>query len=264
MVLPLNPMDLHQLIESTNKIAQGDFSVRISPLEGNYPLNRLAENINQIAQLLESSHPCPIQQNDCVNAEKNRDKNPCSYSELQKQLFQAQKMESVGRLAGGIAHDFNNMLSVILGYSELMRIQLPNDNPLVPDILEIEKAATHSKETTKKLLAFSRKQVISPKALDLNKVVKNTISTLSPLVGENIDICFFPATAIWKIEFDPSQLEQILVNLVLNAGDAMPSGGKLTIETQNVTLDDGYCAAHIGSKLGNYVMLTVSDNGHRN
>ena len=180
---------------------------------------------------------------------------------LEEQQFQARKMESVGRLAGGIAHNFNNMLSVILGYSELMRTRLPEDNPLASDLLEIEKAATHSKETTKQLLAFSRKQLISPRPLNLNNFVKTTLGHLPCLTGENTDMVFLPGDSIREIEFDPSQFEQILVNLTQNAKDAMPGGGKLTIETLNVTLDDAYCADHMGSKPGNYVMLAVSDNG---
>ena len=280
MTLPLNPMELHHLIDSTNKLAQGDFSVRINPIQDNYPLNKLAENINKIALILENNRTTVNASVSCGEAKSAGTSPDCTHLEVEKQahlfkasqdithrkrleeqLFQAQKMESVGRLAGGIAHDFNNMLSVILGYSELIRTQLPSDDPLVPDLMEIEKAATHSKETTRQLLAFSRKQIISPKYLDLNQVVQNTIATISHLIGEDIDIGFFPTVDVGKIEFDPSQLEQILINLAVNARDAMPTGGKLTIETMNITLDDAYCAGHIGSTPGNYVMLAISDNG---
>jgi len=180
---------------------------------------------------------------------------------LESQLIQAQKMESVGRLAGGVAHDFNNMLGVIVGYAELIKSELAADDPLFKDVLEIEKAANHSRDVTRQLLAFSRKQLIEPRPLDLNNLINNTKKTLSRLIGEDIELCFNPGEDLWKINFDPSQVDQILINLAVNARDAMLNGGKLTIETANVQLDEAYCREYLADTPGDYVMLSVKDSG---
>ncbi len=180
---------------------------------------------------------------------------------LESQLIQAQKMESVGRLAGGVAHDFNNMLSVILGYAELIKTKLSDGDPVLKDVLAIEKAANHSRDITRQLLAFSRKQIIAPRVINLNDLVASYHNTLSRLIGEDIDLRFFPGEHLWRINFDPAQVEQILVNLAVNARDAMPDGGKLTIETENSHLDEAYCLKHLGFKPGQYVFLGVSDDG---
>ncbi len=180
---------------------------------------------------------------------------------LESQLIQAQKMESVGRLAGGVAHDFNNMLSVILGYAELIKAKLPEGGPLLKDVLAIEKAANHSRDITRQLLAFSRKQIIAPRVINLNDLIASSRNTLSRLIGEDIDLRFCPGKNLWRINFDPAQVEQILINLAVNARDAMPDGGKLTIETENCRLDAAYCLKHLGFKPGQYVFLGVSDDG---
>jgi two-component system cell cycle sensor histidine kinase/response regulator CckA len=180
---------------------------------------------------------------------------------LEGQLLQAQKMESVGRLAGGVAHDFNNMLTVIHGYAEMIKSRLPQDDPIFRDVLEIEKAASHSRDLTRQLLAFSRKQIIEPKLMDLNALISGTEKILSRLIGTDIDLRFYPGKNIWKIMFDHSQLEHILVNLVANARDAMTNGGKLTIETENIHLNEAYCKTHLGFLPGYYVLLGVSDDG---
>jgi two-component system, cell cycle sensor histidine kinase and response regulator CckA len=180
---------------------------------------------------------------------------------LEKQLIQAQKMETVGRLAGGVAHDFNNMLSVILGYVDLAKLRLYKGSPVLNDIAEIEKAAIRSRDITSQLLAFSRKQIIAPKNINLNKMIAHTQKTLARLIGEDIDLKVHPEDGVWIIRFDPSQIEQILMNLAVNARDAMPHGGKLTIETANVRLNDAYCREHLGFHPGYYVCLTISDNG---
>ena len=182
-------------------------------------------------------------------------------AKLESQLIQAQKMESVGRLAGGVAHDFNNMLSVILGYAELIKAKLPDGDPLLKDVLAIEKAASHSRDITRQLLAFSRKQIIAPRVMDLNDLIASSRNTLSRLIGEDIDLRFYPGNNLWRINFDPAQVEQILINLAVNARDAMPDGGKLTIETENSRLDAAYCLKHLGFKPGQYVFLGVSDDG---
>ena len=180
---------------------------------------------------------------------------------LESQLRQAQKMESVGRLAGGVAHDFNNMLSVILGYAELIKTRLPVGDPHLKDVLAIEKAAGHSRDITRQLLAFSRKQIIEPRLMDLNDQITSSQNTLSRLIGEDIDLSFYPEKDLQRIHFDPTQVDQILVNLVVNARDAMPDGGRLTIETANIRLDTAYCLKHLGFKPGDYVLLAVSDDG---
>ncbi|OHD66897.1 MAG: hypothetical protein A2176_12610 [Spirochaetes bacterium RBG_13_51_14] len=180
---------------------------------------------------------------------------------LEEQLFLAQKMESVGRLAGGVAHDFNNMLNVIIGYADLIKLRLPHGDPLIKDVVEIERAAGRSRDLTRQLLAFSRKQIIAPKPIDLNGCIANIQKPLVRLIGEDIDLRFYPGEHLWKIKFDPSQVEQILFNLAVNARDAMPEGGKLTIETDNIHLNEAYCREHLGFTPGQYVLLGVSDDG---
>jgi PAS domain S-box-containing protein len=182
-------------------------------------------------------------------------------AKLESQLIQAQKMESIGRLAGGVAHDFNNMLSVVLGYAELIRARLPSDDPMLEDIMEIERAAMTSRDITRQLLAFSRKQIIAPRALQLNRHITETRKTLARLIGEDMVLHFHPGEDLWTIEFDPSQLDQILMNLSVNARDAMPNGGRLTIETSNVTVDSTYYSEHYYFTLGEYVLLEISDEG---
>ncbi len=180
---------------------------------------------------------------------------------LQSQLLQSQKMESIGRLAGGVAHDFNNMLCVILGYTELIKTRLPVHDPLLRDLLAIEKAAFHSRDVTAQLLAFSRKQLIAPRPVNLNDIIFDAKNTIIPLIGEDIELQFYPGDGLWDIIFDPAQIEQILVNLAVNARDALPSGGKLIIKTANISLDDACCRKQGGSLPGDYVLLDVGDNG---
>lgn len=180
---------------------------------------------------------------------------------LQEQLLQAQKMESVGRLAGGVAHDFNNMLAVIFIAIELIKMKLPPADPLNEHLNEIMSAATRARDITRQLLAFSRKQIISPQIVNLNEFVAHTEKTLSRLIGEDIALTFTPGQSLGSIRIDPSQIDQILMNLAANARDAMPDGGKLTIETANVEFDEAYCRIHGGYRPGRYVQLAVSDTG---
>ncbi len=182
---------------------------------------------------------------------------------LQQQLNQAQKMEAVGRLAGGVAHDFNNMLTVILGYAGLIRMQAPADSPLHQDLLEIEKAAQKSKDITRQLLGFSRKQLIEPRPLDLNAVISDSGKALVRLIGENIELTFRLEEGLWLVRLDPSQVDQILVNLAANAQDAMPGGGRLSIETANSHIHEDSPARrqHPYWTPGDYVALSVRDNG---
>lgn len=181
---------------------------------------------------------------------------------LQEQLIQAQKMESIGRLAGGVAHDFNNMLSVILGNTEIIMEDTDPSNPLISNMKEIHNAAERSTNLTRQLLAFARKQTISPKVLNLNETVGTMLKMLQRLIGEDISLVWLPAENLWTVKMDPSQIDQLLTNLCVNARDAIiKSVGKVTIETSNISFDEDYCCAHTGIIPGNYVMLSVSDNG---
>jgi PAS domain S-box-containing protein len=181
--------------------------------------------------------------------------------QLEKQLLQSQKMEAIGQLSGGIAHDFNNMLSVILGHADLVKSGLPSGDPLLKNVLEIENAGLHSRDITRQLLAFSRKQIIAPKTANLNQLILRIEKTLAKLIGENIDLRFFPQSDLWNVRVDPTQIDQILINLSVNARDAMPDGGTLTIETSNANLDEVYCTSHLECRPGHFVLLSVSDDG---
>ncbi len=181
--------------------------------------------------------------------------------ELEKQLRLAQKLESVGMLTGGIAHDFNNMLTAINGYSDLTLRQLKKDDPLRPNIEEIKKAGLRSADLTHQLLAFSRQQLLEPIVTNLNEIIVDTTKMLQRLIGEDIQLTTSLSSQIGQTVVDPGQFSQIVMNLAVNARDAMPQGGKLTIETANVFIDDDYTRQHVGFLPGAYVMLAVSDNG---
>ena len=180
---------------------------------------------------------------------------------LEQQLRQAQKMEAVGRLAGGIAHDFNNLLMVISGYSEFLLERIGSDPEMKAHAQEIANAAGRATSLTRQLLAFSRKQMLAPKIVDLNSVVTENVKMLTRLIGEDIDLVMVPGTDIGAVKADPGQIEQVIMNLAVNARDAMPHGGKLIIETANVTLDANYARFHAPVKPGDYVMLAISDTG---
>lgn len=180
----------------------------------------------------------------------------------QSQLLQSQKMESIGRLAGGVAHDFNNLLTAISGYSELILLGLKEDEPLYSDVMEIQKAVNRAASLTGQLLAFSRQQVLQPKVLNLNKAVVEMDKLLHRLIGEDIELLSLPDPRLGVVLADPGQLEQIILNLAVNARHAMPNGGKLTIETANVELGEEYqIVGHSQVKTGSYIMLAVSDTG---
>jgi PAS domain S-box-containing protein len=196
-----------------------------------------------------------------VNDITDRKRAEAEKENLQNQLQQSQKIESVGRLAGGIAHDFNNMLSVIIGRAELARMRSLNSASLPDDLDQILQAAMRSRDITQKLLAFARKQIIAPKVLDLNETVESMLTMLKQLLGENIDLAWQPKENLWPVEMDPSQMDQILANLCINARDAIADVGKMTIETRMVSLDQAYCHDHAGFIPGDFVMLSVSDDG---
>jgi PAS domain S-box-containing protein len=180
---------------------------------------------------------------------------------LEEQFLQSQKMEAVGRLAGGIAHDFNNLLTAIIGYSQMALLRLPSEDPLRKDIHEIETAGQRAASLTSQLLAFSRRQVIQPRVLSLNSVVADLSKMLQRVIGEDIELNSNLDSEIGFVKADCGQIEQIVMNLVVNARDAMPEGGKLTIETSTVELDEGYASEHVDVCPGPYVMMAITDTG---
>jgi PAS domain S-box-containing protein len=188
------------------------------------------------------------------HAESEREK-------LQAQFIQAQKMESVGRLAGGVAHDFNNKLTVILGYAQMAMENLDRTDPIKANLQQVIKAGEQSVQIVSQLLAFARKQTIAPKVLDLNETIEGMLKMLRRLIGEDVDLAWEPDSDLWSVKMDPSQIDQILANLCVNARDAISGVGKVTLETENRVLDESYCEDHPGSIPGEYVMLAVSDDG---
>jgi PAS domain S-box-containing protein len=182
--------------------------------------------------------------------------------QLEEQLLHSQKMEAIGRLAGGIAHDFNNLLTAIMGYAEFMSRHVPEGSPVSEGVEGIKKASERAASLTRQLLAFSRRQVLQPKVLDLNSVVADMERMLRRLIGEDIELVTRLAPGLGQVKADPGQLEQVIMNLVLNARDAMPEGGQLTIETANADLDETYARQHVAARSGPHVVLSVSDTGH--
>ena len=180
---------------------------------------------------------------------------------LEARLFQSQKMETVGKLAGSVAHEFNSILTAIIGQSELLLRDLPPDAPLSKRAYEIRQAADRAATLARQLLAYGRKQIIQPKILNLNMVLTDMTRTLQHLMGAEVDVRIVPTAGLKMVKIDPGQMEQIIVNMAVNAADAMPNGGKLTLETANVTLDEEYVRAFHGLKPGGYVMLAITDSG---
>jgi signal transduction histidine kinase/CHASE3 domain sensor protein len=183
------------------------------------------------------------------------------YRRLEEQLLQSQKMEAVGRLAGGVAHDFNNMLTAIMSYGELLLSDMAPDSQQRADMTEIVKAAEKATALTKKLLAFSRQQVLRPETVDINATVEGLRKMMRRLTGNDIELSLRLAANLWTVAADPTELERVIMNLVLNSRDAMPGHGNLIIETSNVTIDEDYASAHADTTPGPYVMISVSDTG---
>jgi two-component system, cell cycle sensor histidine kinase and response regulator CckA len=192
----------------------------------------------------------------------DRERAEAERAQLQEQLRQAQKIDALGRLAGGVAHDFNNVLTVIVGYTELMKADLREGDPLREQLDDVRNAADRASELTNQLLAFGRKQMLQPRVLDLNRHIASSVSMLRRLLGEDIELVTVLEPQLRSVKADPSQMDQVVINLAVNARDAMPRGGRLTIETHNVTVGADDAQAHATFRPGTYVMLAISDTGH--
>ena len=180
---------------------------------------------------------------------------------LEKQLHQAQKMEALGRLTGGIAHDFNNLLTAIIGFTELIRLHCTPDDPIEELVDRVIGSSQRAAALVRQLLIFSRRQIIEPQILDLNRILAEVDKMLCRIIGEDIELKTLLQPNLWSVKVDSAQIEQVIVNLVVNARDAMPDGGRIIVETANVTLDEGYTAGHLGVQPGQYILLAVSDTG---
>lgn len=274
---------LNELTETATALSQGDDS-RVVQVRQKDELGQLASAFNaMVAKVRDSQHELErkVQQRTLQLEEANQQLEALSQTHEQKrtlaekektdalqalrstewQLIQSQKLEAVGRLAGGISHDFNNLLTVILGYSDISLRQLSQDHPLRRNLDEIVRASERAASLTRQLLAFSRKQVMQPKVFGVNSVVIELEKMLRRMIGEDIELRVSLHPDLENIKADPVQLEQVIMNLVVNARDAMPKGGKLTIETSNVYLDQTYAKDHMSVEPGNYVMIAISDTG---
>ena len=196
-----------------------------------------------------------------IGIEKERDRTTEDLSDTRDQIRQLQKLEAIGQLAGGVAHDYNNILTVQLGYCELMASRLRKEDPLYRDLQQIQTCAERAASLTRQLLAFSRRQTLQPEVLDLNHLVSNIQKMLKRLIGEDIEFNLLCARDLARVKVDPGQIEQVIMNLAVNARDAMPQGGQLTLETANVYLDELYASSHVGITAGDYVMLAMTDTG---
>jgi signal transduction histidine kinase len=232
---------LERLVEGVHALEQGNFSYPLSPDRG--------DEVSQVTAAFDRMRTTLRQ-----NEEQNRI--------LGDQLRQAQKMEAVGRLAGGVAHDFNNLLTVIKGHGDLLELKLGTHSPVQHSVTQVQNAADRASALTRQLLAFSRMQVLQPQILDLNSLIVNLNKMLPTLLGEEIEYSFLPGEQLAHVKADPSQFEQVIMNLAVNARDSMARGGKLTIKTQNVILDEDYARSHPPSIPGHYVLTVVADTGH--
>jgi PAS domain S-box-containing protein len=256
--LILHPDDLPLAMEKFNRGLQGElnevFELRVSARLGGYVVGEfiIVPQIQngKVVNILGIARD--------ITERKQAEQEMAS---LQEQLRQSQKMEAIGRLAGGIAHDFNNLLTVIKGNSQLSLLDLREGDPLKANIEEIRTASERASDLIKQLLAFSRKQIMEMQVIDLNLILMKLDNMLHRILGEDIELATILTEGIGKVKADPGQIEQVVVNLAVNSRDAMPSGGKLTIETANVQLDEEYARRHIAVKPGQYVMLSVSDTG---
>lgn len=235
----------------------------ISTYENAVQINhKLRETQRQLADLnLQLERKVEERTSELIEEINERKKAQEEKEKLQDQLLHSQKMEAIGSLAGGIAHDFNNLLTVIIGYCDVVLGKMSGDDQCREQLEEIQAAGTRAAALTRQLLAFSRKQVLQPVAIDLNSIVEGMDKMLRRVIGEDIDLLTQLHPGLYPVKFDPGQIEQIIVNLAVNARDAMPSGGKLTIETGNVELSEEYAGNHANASAGPHVMLAISDTG---
>ena len=249
--------DLHNVADPTNReqiraFIRGGYRVSDSETREHDREGRSRVFLNNVVGFLEDGHLVRVW---------GTQRDVTDQRHLEEQFRQSQKMEAVGQLAGGIAHDFNNLLTAILGNTQLLLRDLPPGDAKRGDVEEIRKASERAASLTRQLLAYSRRQMLQPEVLDLNVVVAEMDKMLRRLIGEHIALVAVLASDLGRVRADPNQLEQVIVNLAVNARDAMPDGGKLTIETANVDLDETFAQAHLGSVPGAYVMLAVTDSG---
>jgi signal transduction histidine kinase len=232
---------LEQLVAAVQALEEGNFVYPLGPDTG--------DEVSQVTAAFERMR---------VTLRSNEEQTQM----LSEQLRHSQKMEAVGRLAGGVAHDFNNLLTVIKGHSDLLELKLGSLSPVQHSVMQVKKAADRATALTRQLLAFSRMQVLQPQVLDLNAVIADVNKMMPVLLGEEVEYNFLPGERLAHIKADPSQIEQVLVNLAVNARDAMSKGGKLTVTTQNVVLDEEYARTHPPVVAGKYVLVVVADTGH--
>jgi len=252
-----NRRKLHQHFNRLYQTGQPD-----RPLEVEYLRRDAAKLVTEIfVSLIRDSEGNPIGFRGISRDITERKKAEEEKLSLQEQLRQSQKMEAIGQLAGGVAHDFNNLLTVIKGYSQLSLLDLKEDDRLRGNIQEIEKATQRATDLTRQLLAFSRRQILDLKVLDLNVLLKDLEKMLRRIIGEDVELLTLLSEDLGKVKVDPSQIEQVIFNLAVNARDAMPAGGKLAIETANVELDEEYARVHVNVAPGRYVRLSISDTG---
>lgn len=248
----------HYLGNPLGELARAAEALRLENLDASLVSTRAPEG-SELRQLEEAFNHM-VQNLDQALEERRQ-----AEADLQKskeRLLQSQRMESIGRLAGGVAHDFNNMLSIILGNTEILLEDInASVFPSTANILEIRKAAERSADLTRQLLAFARKQPVSPRVIDLNETLAGMLNMLRRLIGEDIELAWQFEEQLWSVKIDPSQVDQVLANLCVNARDAVGANGRITIETGNTRFDEAYCRVHDNFKPGNYVMLSVSDNG---
>ena len=228
------------------------------PVMSRVRLKQVAEVLFTLANQLSTIAYQNVQQARFITGQKLAEDKA---ARLEAQLQQTRKMELVGRLAGGVAHDFNNMLGVILGLTELALEQVPPVGRLHDDLVEIHKAGKRSAGLTQQLLAFGRKQTMTPKIMDMNMALEGMLKMLERLIGEHIQLTWHPKADLWQVKADSSQIDQIVTNLLVNARDSITGVGSVTLETGNSAFNDDYYAVHAGFVPGEYVMLAVSDNG---
>jgi signal transduction histidine kinase len=244
--LILRPIE--QLVKASQRLAQGDLGARVASTTTIPELGELGRVFDHMAATLEER-------------EKARLRAEIERQDLEQQYRQSQKMEAIGQLAGGVAHDFNNLLTAIQGYSELLAEALGPQSPHQPDLAEIHRAATQAGALTRQLLAFGRRQILEQRLLDLRDSITAMEPMLRRLIGEHIEIAVRAPETVGHVRADPGQIDQVILNLAINARDAMPQGGALILELADVTLDEPYALRHAGTRPGRYVMLAVSDTG---